>query len=106
MCILFSERTGSGSITDKENQKENQIRQEHEESPRRSERKSQETEWRLSKGLESIETDEVRSQTETPDVVIRYRDALVQVDLNWKEWFALAIVAAAILFILDYQGYW
>ena len=106
MRVLFSQGTGSGSITNKENQEENQVRQEHEESVGVSKRKSQETERRLSQGMESVQADEIRSQEETPDVLIRYRDALVQVDLNWKEWFVLAMVTAVTLFILDYQGYW
>lgn len=56
--------------------------------------------------MESKPDHEDSAQTETPDVLIRYRDALVQIDLNWKEWFVVGIVTAVTLFILDYHGYY
>ena len=56
--------------------------------------------------MESKPDHEDSSQTETPDVLIQYRDALVKIDLNWKEWLVFGFIAAAILFALDMLGYW
>jgi hypothetical protein len=104
--VLYGSRTGSGSITNKENQKENKVRQTDEESTGTSQSRGPQTERSTEKGLRSGAHHEESAQTETPDVLIQYRDALVQLDLNWKEWFVVGIVAVVALFILDYQGYY
>jgi len=106
MCVVYGSRTGSGSITDKENQEENKIRQADEESSGTSESRGSQTERSAEKGLRPSSNNEKSSQAKTPDVLIQYRDALVQLDLNWKEWFVVGIVAVVVLFILDYQGYY
>lgn len=55
--------------------------------------------------MESKPDNEDSAQTETPDVLIQYRDALVKIDLNWKEWLVFGFIAAAILFALDMLNY-
>ncbi len=103
---MYGSRTGSGSITNEENQEENKIRQADEESSGTSESRGSQTERPAKEGLRSGSNNEKSAQAETPDVLIQYRDALVQLDLNWKEWFVVGLVAVVVLFILDYQGYY
>ena len=103
---MYGSRTGSGSITNEENQEENKIRQADEESSGTSQSRRPQTERGSTEGLGPGANHDNSTQTETPDVLIQYRDALVQLDLNWKEWFVVGLVAVVVLFILDYQGYY
>ena len=106
MCILYGSRTGSGSITDKEDQEKNKERQEHVESPRESQRTRSQTERGSTEGLGPGANHDNSAQTQEADVKIEYKDAKIELNFDYFEWVIIGFIIATILLILDYQGYY